>query len=120
VGRKELVEVVLGKMLFFLNFPHGKTEGGGGGDRGDLAGGGSAHRRLRAWEQLGRWGKRRGGRGRLIPFLTLGGTGSDREIDGRQRCELWEGEGGGWRGDEGGEGEGGRLVIGTRELAGVQ
>jgi hypothetical protein len=53
-------------------------------------------------------------------LLTLGGTGSDREIDGRQRCELWEGEGGGWRGDEGGEGEGGRLVIGTRELAGVQ
>jgi hypothetical protein len=72
-------------MPFFLNVPHGKTDGA---DRGDPAGGGSAHRHLRAWGRLGRWGKRRGGRGRPIPFLTSGGDGSEREIDGRQRATV--------------------------------
>jgi hypothetical protein len=61
--------------------------------------------------------KRRGGRGQLIPLLTLVGDGLLREIDGGGRSATRNGTGGAGGGD-GELGEEGELVVEVRDDVG--
>jgi hypothetical protein len=80
------------------------------------------------WRGEGRWrpgarrqpgsgAKRRGGRGQLIPLLTLVGDGLWREIDGGGRSVTRNGTGGAGGGD-GDLGEEGELVVEVRDEVG--
>jgi hypothetical protein len=58
---------------------------------------GKGRRRPRSWGRPGGGAKQRGGRGQLIPLITLVGDGLWREIDGGGRSVIgaaWNGGGG--------------------------
>jgi hypothetical protein len=78
---------------------------------------GEGRRRPRPWGRSGCGAKQRGGRGQLIPLLTLVGDGLWREIDGGGRSATRNdtcGAGGG-NGEFGEEGE---LVVEVRDKVG--
>jgi hypothetical protein len=78
---------------------------------------GEGRRRPRSWGRPGCGAKRRGGRGQLIPLLTLVGDGLWREIDGSVRSATRNGTGGAGGGD-GELGEEGELVVEVRDEVG--
>jgi hypothetical protein len=73
--------------------------------------------RLGPWGWPGSGAKRRGGRGQLIPLLTLVGDGLWREIDGGGRSATRNGTGGAGGGN-GEIGEEGELVVEVRDEVG--
>jgi hypothetical protein len=75
---------------------------------------GEGRRRPGPWGRSGSGAKRRGGRGQLIPLLTLVGDGLWREIDGGGRSATRNGTGGAGGGD-GELGEEGELVVEVRD-----
>jgi hypothetical protein len=95
------------------SLPHDTEQRDREADRGR----GKGRRRPRPWERSGSGAKRRGGRGQLIPLLTLVGDGLWREIDGGGRSATWNGTGGAGGGD-GELGEEGRLVVEVRDEVG--
>jgi hypothetical protein len=78
---------------------------------------GFGRRRPRPWGRPGRGAKRRGGRGQLIPLLTLVGDGLWREIDGGGRSAT-RNDTGGTGGGDGELGEEGELVVEVRDEVG--
>jgi hypothetical protein len=78
---------------------------------------GKGRRRPRPWGRPGCGAKRRGGRGQLIPLLTLVGDGLWREIDGGGRSATQNGTGGAGGGD-GELGEEGELAVEVRDEVG--
>jgi hypothetical protein len=78
---------------------------------------GGGRRRPRPWGRPGSGAKRRGGRGHLIPLLTLVGDGLWREIDGGGRSATQNGTGGAGGGD-GELGEEEELVVEVRDEVG--
>jgi hypothetical protein len=87
------------------------------GDREADRGRGEGLQRPRPWGRPGCGAKRRGGRGQLIPFLTLVGDVLWREIDGGRRSATRNGTGGAGGGD-GELGEEGELVVEVRDEVG--
>jgi hypothetical protein len=78
---------------------------------------GEGRKRPRPRGQPGSGAKRRGGRGQLIPLLTLVGDGLWREIDGGGRSATRNGTGGTGGGD-GELGDEGELVVEVRDEVG--
>jgi hypothetical protein len=78
---------------------------------------GFGRQRPRPWGRPGSGAKRRGGRGQLIPLLTLVGDGLWREIDGDGRSATQNGTGGAGGGD-GELGEEGESVVEVRDEVG--
>jgi hypothetical protein len=78
---------------------------------------GEGRRRLGPWGRPGSGAKRRGGRGQLIPLLTLVGDGLWMEIDGGRRSATRNGTGGAGGGN-GELGEEGELVMEVRDEVG--
>jgi hypothetical protein len=89
-------------------------------NRGDSMAGrwrGKGRRRPRPWGQSRCGAKQRGGRGKLIPLLTLVGDGLWREIDGGGRSATRNDTGGAGGGD-GELREEGELVVEVRDEVG--